>query len=175
MNSPSEEPTPKAAKAPKRVTTVVRSLDSLVGAYPGALAAIYADAPAADPQELGEAPRGRVLALLPLEPVFLATRPLLSLLTASPFPWKGKTFDHGGNSGKNQFYGRRLVRFRAEVAPSQLDGKPALALTYDAKHLKNRWPVTAMRDELRAIAPGVAMGPVFFRDRLVAWFGLEAV
>jgi hypothetical protein len=161
---------PKPKKGPRRVTTAAHSLDSLVGSHPDALAALYAGAPAADPAELGEAPAGRILALQPLAPVFLLSRPLLDLLRSGAFPWKGKTFDHGGNSGQNRFFGARAVRFRAEVAPSLLDAEPTLVLTYSAK---NPWPIAAIRDELRTVADGLAIGPVFFHDRLVAWFGLE--
>jgi hypothetical protein len=109
--------------------------------------------------------------------VFMLTRPVLRAFASGLLPWRGKVFDHGGNSGQNVIFGRNMLRFRVEVAPSELDAKPTLVLHYGDKALRNPWPVRAIRDELRTVGNGFAMGPVFLeRDeswRLVCWFGLE--
>lgn len=169
---------PTAGAQGRRYVTRVTSLDSLVGSHPGALRTIYESGSPADPAELGEAPRGRVLALEPLSDVFMAVRPILKALASDLFPWKGKTFDHGGNSGYNRVFGRGVFRFRAEVGPSELDGRPTLVLSYDDPAFKNPWPVRAVKDELRSLGGGITIGPalVRLRDRrhLVLWFGLEA-
>ncbi len=81
--------------------TPVTSLDSLVAAHPDSLGELFAAGRATDPAELGDAPRGRVLAFAHGAEVFLVFRPLLRALGSGLMPWRGKTFDHGGNSGQN--------------------------------------------------------------------------
>jgi hypothetical protein len=163
----------------RRVMPQVTSLDALVGAHPDALAELYASGKPADPAELGDAPRGRLLVLQPTARVFMATRPLMTALASNWFPWKGKEFDHGGNSGTNALFGRKVCRFRAHVERSELDGKPTLALTYHEKAFGNPWPISAVKDELRAVGSGIAIGPAFAawggRQHLLLWFGLENV
>src|SRR3954462_15060710 len=102
--------TAPAAEAPARRSTLqVASLSTLVGAHPDALRKMYGDARAADPAELGDAPRGRLLTIAPGTEVFLALRPLVRAVAGGEIlPWKGKTFDHGGNSGQNVVLGRKL-------------------------------------------------------------------
>src|SRR5258708_4689381 len=113
-----------------RRVTAVSSLDALIGAHPDALLKIFGAGRAADPAELGDTTRGRVLAVSAAADIHLAIRPLVRAIAGGALPWKGKTFDHGGNSGQNVVFGRHVLRFHAEVGPSQIDGKPALVLTY---------------------------------------------
>ena len=64
-------------------------------------------------------------------------------------------------SGVNRFAGERCVRtFGTQIAPSALDGRPALVLDYaQLGHGDGLWGnVMGMRDELREIAPGVLLG-----------------
>ena len=172
-------PSPVAEAAPRRAVAPITSLDSLVGAHPGTLLDIFGAGRPTDPEELGDAPRGRLLAFAHGADVFLAFRPLLRGLAGDLMPWRGKTFDHGGNSGQNVLVNRRVFRFQAEVGPSQVDSRPALVLTYDAPAHGNPWPVRAIRDELRTIGPGVAIGPAFFMAPhapvSLFWFGLESL
>jgi hypothetical protein len=160
-----------------RVVMPVSGLSELVGAHPDALRRIYTGAPPADPDELGESPRGQLLSPAVGMSVFMLTRPVMHALGRGILPWRGKTFDHGGNSGQNIFFGRHMLRFRTEVAPSELDGKPALILHYGDEALRNPWPIRALRDELRSASESVAIGPVFLEwkgeRRLIFWFGLE--
>ena len=171
---------PAAETAARRGAAPITSLDSLVAAHPGTLSELFVAARPTDPAELGDAPRGRLLAFAPGAEVFLAFRPLLRALGGGLMPWRGKTFDHGGNSGQNVLLNRRAFRFQAEVALSRLDGRPALALTYDAPAHGNPWPISALRDELRTVGPGVAIGPAFFLPPgasapvALLWFGLES-
>jgi hypothetical protein len=162
----------------RRVVTQVESLSSLVGAHPDALRKIFGAARATDPAELGQEPRGRLLAIAPATSFVLALRPFLRGISEHGLlPWRGKTFDHGGNSGQNVVLGKKVVRFHAEVGPSHLDGRPALALTYDLPAYANPWPLRAVRDELRTVAPGIAIGPAIFMEgspTTLLWFGLEA-
>jgi hypothetical protein len=167
------------SSGPRRITTQVTSLDSLIGAHPDALKEIYRSGKPTDPAELGDAPRERVLAFEQAAQVFMATRPLLQALASDWMPRMCKDFDHGGNSGTNVLLGKKVFRFRAEFAASELDGAPALALRYADKALRNPWPIRAVTDELRTVGSGFAIGPAFFewqgRQLLWLWFGLERV
>lgn len=155
-----------------RVVTPVATLDELVGAHPESIRNIFARGAATDPAELGDAPRGRLLALEPLGGVHLIARPVVRLLGRSDL-WTGVGFDHGGNAGFNRWLGTRAHRFRTAVEPSELDGRPTLVLRYD----RNGWPVSSLRDELRTVRPGLALGPFYVRTggrfSLVGWMGLE--
>jgi hypothetical protein len=156
----------------------VTSLAGLVGAHPAALRGMFTEARPTDPAELGDAPRGRILAVEPLQDVFMLTRPLQRLLGSGRFPWTGKVFDHGGNSGQNVMFGKKAARFRSEVAASDLDGGPALVFHYDDPGFKNPWPISAVRGELRTISEGVAIGALTVASRkgtrhVVLWWGLE--
>ncbi|XXX79765.1 hypothetical protein WMF30_13425 [Sorangium sp. So ce134] len=177
MNTQSEQNT--GAAAGRRMITQVSTLDSLIGAHPDALRQIYRAGKPADPAELGDAPRGRMLALQPTAEVHLATRPLIRALASDWLPWKGNEFDHGGNSGTNLVFRSKVCRFKARLAPSELDGEPTLALTYGEKAFGNPWPVSALKDELRTVATGLAIGPVLLkwqqRWHVVLWFGLTRV
>ena len=159
-----------------RVSTRVERLDGLVGGHPDTLRDLFERGRPTDPAaDLGAAPRGLLLNLEPVRNVYMMARPFARLLAADAFPWRGKTFDHGGNSGVNRIFGKSAFRFHAEVGPSRLDGRPALVLSYAEPAHKNPWPVRDVRDELRTIGPGLAIGPAFLQDKLVLWFGLEAV
>ena len=156
------------------------TLQELVGAHPDALRKMYRAGRPADPAELGDAPRGRVLTLEAGPDLFLLTRPIIRALGTDSFPWKGKVFDHGGNAGQNVVFGKTMLRFRTEVGPSDVDGKPTLILLYDSPAFKNPWPIRAIRDELRSIGPKIAIGPAFMTvgggaRRCLLWFGLEHV
>lgn len=164
----------------RRSVPKIDSLSSLVGAHPDALGRIFGDGRVTDPGELGDAPRGRLLAFAPGADVFLVLRPLLRGLAGDLLPWRGKSFDHGGNSGQDVVLGRSVFRFQAESAPSQLDGLPALVLTYDGAAHKNPWPIRAVRQELRTVtvgSPAIAIGPVLVTlggaKTALLWVGLE--
>lgn len=172
MNAQEIESTTPAAPRNARLGTPVATLDELVGTHPESLRNIFARATTADPGDLGDAPPGRLLALEPLGGVHLLTRPIVRALGRSSL-WSGVGFDHGGNAGFNRWMGAQAHRFRTAIEPSELDGRPALVLRYE----RNLWPVSTLRDELRAVRPGLAIGPFFIRagdaSHLVGWFGLE--
>jgi hypothetical protein len=144
------------------------SCDELVGAHTDTLRDMFAAAPPADPDDLGDAPRGRLLGLQVTSDVHLMLRPVVKLVSQRLVPWQGIVFDHGGNAGANVIFGREVQRFRARVGASRFDAKPSLVLSYDALG----WPLSALSDELRSIGPGNALGATFVGNKLVAWFGL---
>jgi hypothetical protein len=164
---------PSNGGAPGRRPSWVTTLASLVGAHPDTLRKLFGEGRPADPAELGDVTRGVLLSIAAAEDVFLAVRPIVRALSSGPTPWKGKTFDHGGNSGQNLILGKPRFRFRAEVAPSAIDGQPALRLLYADPAFANPWPVRDLIDELRSIGPGMAIGPVLLQGRVLGWFGLE--
>jgi hypothetical protein len=169
--TPAEQPSTGGATA--RRPSVVTTLVSLVGAHPDTLRKLFTEGHPADPAELGEATHGLLLSIAEPEDVFLAVRPIVRLLSAGPTPWTGKTFDHGGNSGQNIVFGKPRFRFRAERATSAIDGKPALRLVYSDPAFANPWLLRDVTDELRGVAPGIAIGPVLRHGRVLGWFGLE--
>lgn len=165
--------------SPSRLAVNVTSIDELVGAHPDALRAIYGRGKPCDPADLGDRPVGRLLTLEVGAEAFMVLRPLVRALAGGLLPWQGKVFDHGGNAGQNVVFGRKVSRFRTERAESVVDGQPTLALLYDSPAFGNPWPLRGVRDELRSVAPGIAIGPASFPvggvHRVVLWFGLGLV
>ncbi len=162
---------------PGRVVSQVRSLDELIGAHPESLRRIYAVGRDVDPSSIGEG-RGRVLALVAAPGAFLAVRSLVRLLAKDWLPWQGKVIDASAEMGFNVVTGgRRVAPFRVERSASALDGGPTMVLRYDDPAQGHGWPVRALRDELRVVAPGVGIGPVLFEQggtsRVIAWWGLS--
>jgi hypothetical protein len=97
------------------------------------------------------------------------------------FVWHGKSFrsiDAERGFGFNRF-GRGPVlgalAFRTEIAESQIDGRPTMALDFDVA--RNPRPQRAALDELRQVSPGVFMGPAGVRSRaryrVLAWFAVD--
>jgi hypothetical protein len=155
----------------------VPNLEALVGAHPLAIRDIYLAARPTDPTTLGGEVGGRVLAVEPFADTFVATRPLVKLLSATLLAragaWQGKSFESGGTAGRDRLFGQRAFRFRCEVAPSRVDGGPALVLSYDGHG--NPWPISRASAELRTFgdATPIAIGPAFMGRRLLFWWGLR--
>jgi hypothetical protein len=164
--------TQERARRPRIVTTVT-SLDVLVGGHPDALRSMFQRSDAANVEALLGGPEGklhgRLLSTLPTAGAHLLLRPLIQLVSTTLMPWDGVVFDHGGNAGANIVFGRKTGRFRAERQASWLDGAPSLVLTYP----KAPW----LRDELRALGDGLALGLTYVSIRdthvPVLFFGLS--
>jgi hypothetical protein len=158
------------------MNTIFQSLDELVGAHPEALRRIYEGGSVAEPNTLGDAPRGRLLAIEAGQGAFMLVRDALRLLGGDRSPWQGKAFEPGGDVGQNVVLGRRAFPFRVELGDSIVDARPTLLFRYDEPGHGNPWPVRALRDELRTVNAGIAIGPIVLlqaQPRVVAWFGLE--
>jgi len=177
------QPTSTEAARPRqrsrrRVIARVQSLDALVGAHPDALRDIYEVGSPADPAALGAAPRGRLLAVQSLTPIFALTRPLVRTVAHHLLPWRGKRFESGGTAGRNQLLRWQLFRFHCEVGASDLDGQPTLVLRYDG--LGNPWPISQVVDELRQVGDGITIGPASLQiggssPHLLGWWGLTTI
>jgi hypothetical protein len=158
--------------------THITGLDQLAGGHPDALRDLFMAGRPTDPTELGPSPRGRLLSLEPTRGIHFLVRPLVVAIGQSGLLWQGKTFDPDG-TGANVVLGRQTARFVFETEPSLIDGAKALVLRYDSPLHDNPWPLRNVRDELRTVGDGIAIGPVCFsavahdERKVIAWFGLE--
>jgi len=86
--------------------------------------------------------------------------------------WRGKVADDDGWFINRWIAGVRWIDSRYTIGPSWLDGRPAIIMEYAPGT-----PLFAnMHDELREVAPGVYLGPVYERcpcPRLRGWVGLQ--
>lgn len=92
--------------------------------------------------------------------VYLADRTLPKLkLRMAAAVWRGKCADEDGYFVNRWIGGRNAIDSHYVVGPSWVDGKPAVVMEY-APGTRLFWN---MHDELREIAPGLYLGPVFER------------
>ncbi|MBX9579295.1 MAG: hypothetical protein K2X87_03225 [Gemmataceae bacterium] len=71
--------------------------------------------------------------------------------------WKGKTAEPDGTFVNRWVGGVHAIGSRYEVGPSWLDGRPALVVEYPPGT-----PILGKtRDELREVAPGLYLGPLY--------------
>lgn len=161
----------RSARVASTARNYVTSLDELVGGHPDTLRTLFANGQPTDPREIGEAPRGRFLALQPAREVNALARPIVQAI-AGPLPWRGKVFRADG-SGANVVLGREIAPFAWRTEASAVDGAPALVLSY----AERPWPLRAIHDELRTVADGIAIGPIVADTPagpvVIGWFGLE--
>ena len=152
-----------------RLSTVVGSVDDLVGAHVDTLADLFLRGRPPSAEALPKLLPGKFLNFAGSRAAHLLLRPATRLLSERVLSWNGIVLDHGGERGANRFGDREAVRFRVVAGASLLDAGPALLLLYG----EAPWPLSLLRDELRVVAPGVALGPTYFGDALVGWFGLR--
>jgi hypothetical protein len=74
--------------------------------------------------------------------------------------WQGKVFDRAKGELVNKVspVSLRLIKADVYVAPSWLDGEPAIILDYSKKSFVAR----SIRDEIREIEPGTYLGVVWY-------------
>ncbi len=169
------EPARKSKRASRaRRMATVDAVETLVGAHPVALRDLYQEGTPVDATLLGGEHPARLLAVEPLEPAFFITRALVRG-ASEIMPWRGKRFESGGTAGRDLILGRPAFRFRCEVGPSALDGRPTLRLAYDG--LKNPWPVSTRVDEMRRVGETIAVGVTSIaptgRPRVTYWWGMD--
>lgn len=87
------------------------------------------------------------------------------------FAWQGKAFDSQKGLLRNRIlpFGINAIIARVYVGKSLLDGKDCIVLDYSDTSLVAQW----IRDEVRAIAPGVYLGKVYWDDNRLIDFVLE--
>jgi hypothetical protein len=85
--------------------------------------------------------------------------------------WRGKTAEEGGYFINRWVGNHEFISSHYVIAPSWIDGRPAVVVEYD--------PGTAlfgnMHDELREIAPGLYLGPLFDRCPCPKFRGMLAL
>jgi hypothetical protein len=78
---------------------------------------------------------------------------------AARLAWQGKVFDPETSTATNRFFGVKVIKGNVYVAPSWLDGCPALILDYE----ETSWVYGDYRDEIREVAPGLYLGLMYDR------------
>lgn len=87
------------------------------------------------------------------------------------FAWQGKVFDREKGVLRNRILpiGLNAIIARVYREKSWLDGKECIVLDYSDTSLVAHW----IRDEIRAIAPNVYLGKVYWDDERLIDFVLE--
>ena len=87
------------------------------------------------------------------------------------FAWQGKVFDAEKGVLKNRIlpFGLNAILAKVYKDKSWLDGKECIVLDYSDTSIVAQW----IRDEIRAIAPGVYLGKVYWDDHRLIDFVLE--
>jgi hypothetical protein len=87
------------------------------------------------------------------------------------FAWQGKIFDSQKGVLRNRILPLGLNAIIAKVykGASWLDGKECIVLDYSETSLLAHW----IRDEIRAIGPGVYLGKVYWSKKRLIDFALE--
>jgi hypothetical protein len=135
----------------------------LLASPPDELDARFAAAPA------GAMPSGRGRGTALLLPGTRAARPLAAWARTG---WQGKTFDVAAGQLRNRVspFGMHAITAAVREEASWVDGEPCIVLDYSDTSRVAR----AVRDEIRAIEPGVYLGVVFWGRRpLPVRFALE--
>lgn len=121
--------------------------------------------------------RGKVLAT----PALGGFSSLTGVLTPAELSiWKGKSFEPTSakeGRGHNRLVGQiEFGNFRFYVGPSRAGSFKALQLDYGQPG--NPWPISAIRDEIREIAPGLLLGQAYLQvgasEKLLFYWALEA-
>lgn len=96
--------------------------------------------------------------------------PLISRFINS-FAWQGKVFDSKKGVLRNRIlpFGLNAILAKVYKENSWLDGKECIVLDYSDTSLLAHW----IRDEIRAIEPGVYLGKVYWDDNRLIDFLLE--
>jgi hypothetical protein len=87
------------------------------------------------------------------------------------FAWQGKVFDREKGVLRNKIlpFGLNAILAKVYKDKSWLDGKECIVLDYSDTSLVAQW----IRDEIRAIGPGVYLGKVYWDETRLIDFVLE--
>jgi hypothetical protein len=96
--------------------------------------------------------------------------PVIAKLIKS-LAWQGKVFDSARGVLRNRVlpFGLNAVAAKVYRDRSRLDGKECIVLDYSETSLVARW----IRDEIRALAPGVYLGRACWNDKRLFHFALD--
>lgn len=87
------------------------------------------------------------------------------------FAWQGKVFDAKKGVLRNRIlpFGLNAIIAKVYKDKSWLDGKECIVLDYSDTSLVAHW----IRDEIRAIGPGMYLGKVYWDDNRLIDFALD--
>jgi|SRR5215207_1722371 len=107
---------------------------------------------------IGEIPDGDAIGTAIVKPGTPLTG--IKMVLARWLAWQGKVFDRARGELVNKVspIGLRLIKADVYVAPSWLDGEPAIILDYSKKSFLAR----RIRDEIREVSPGTFLGVVWY-------------
>ena len=85
--------------------------------------------------------------------------------------WQGKVFDPQKGVLRNRIlpFGLNAIIAKVYKGPSWMDNKECIVLDYSETSLLAHW----IRDEIRAVAPGVYLGKVYWSKKRLIDFALE--
>jgi hypothetical protein len=142
---------------------MIVSLNDLTGMSQAELDDLFRRSP------IGDVPDGDAEGTAIVAPGTVLERPILWL--ARWLAWQGKVFDRPRGELVNKVgpLGLHLIKARVYIAPSWLDGEPAIILDYSKTSLLAR----KVRDEIREVSPGTYLGIVFYGEKKTINFVLE--
>ena len=90
---------------------------------------------------------------------------------ARTLAWKGKVFNREKGDLKNKIlpFGIKAVRAKVYKEASWFDGEETIVLDYS----KTSFFARKVRDEIREVAPGLFLGPVYWKKDKVLHFSLD--
>jgi hypothetical protein len=106
----------------------------------------------------GEIPDGDAIGTAIVAPGTAVTG--IKMVLARWLAWQGKVFDRANGELVNKVspIGLHLIKAAVYIAPSWLDGQPAIILDYSKKSFVAR----QIRDEIREVSPGTFLGVVYY-------------
>ena len=87
------------------------------------------------------------------------------------FAWQGKVFDPSKGVLRNKIlpFGLNAIIAKVYKGPSWLDNRECIVLDYSETSLLAHW----IRDEIRAVAPNIYLGKVYWSKKRLIDFALE--
>jgi len=87
------------------------------------------------------------------------------------FAWQGKIFNDANMTLVNRItpFGLDAILAKIKREPSWVDGKECIVLDYSETSIMAHW----VRDEIRAVAPGLYLGVVFWDKERLIYFALQ--
>jgi hypothetical protein len=117
----------------------------------------------------GEIPRGEGTGTVLIAPGSKLEGPAEKLIHF--LVWQGKVFDPEKGELRNEIlpFGIKSIRAKVYKDASWLDQKEAIVLDYSKTSLIAHW----IRDEIRAVSPGVYLGLVYWERNRILHFALK--
>lgn len=117
----------------------------------------------------GEIPQGEANGTAIVAPGTTYTQDIATFV--NHFAWQGKVFDPAKGVLRNRIlpFGLNAIIAKVYKGESWMDGKECIVLDYSETSLLAHW----IRDEIRAIAPRMYLGKVYWSKKRLIDFALE--